>query len=126
MIFFSIDFFLIDHSFLIEFCQVYSAGENTSSISTLSIGSQEKKGKASVGQVILIAMHFHLWAGPRQPQPRLSVFYRDILRKQYITWFGNIRKYCDTSGYHDIFTVFFMHDISHFWPFMDQLTIAIH
>ena len=33
---------------------------------------------------------------------RAERFYRDILRKQYIAWFGNIRKYCDTSGYHDI------------------------
>ena len=40
-------------------------------------------------------------------QPGLSVFYRDILRKQYIASFGNIRKYRDTRGYHDIFTIFF-------------------
>ena len=40
-------------------------------------------------------------------QPELSVFYRDILRKQYIASFGNIRKYRDTRGYHDIFTIFF-------------------
>jgi len=64
-----------------------------------------------------------LW---RISPPGMSVFYRDILRKQYIASFGNIRKYRDTRGYHDIFTIFFIHDISHFWPFMDQLTIAIH
>ena len=40
-------------------------------------------------------------------RPGMSVFYRDILRKQYIASFGNIRKYRDTRGYHDIFTIFF-------------------
>ena len=38
----------------------------------------------------------------------MSVFYRDILRKQYIASFGDIRKYRDTRGYHDIFTIFFL------------------
>ena len=56
----------------------------------------------------------------------LSIFYRDILRQQYIALFGNIRKFRDTRGYHDTFIIFFIYDISHFWPFMDQSTIAIH
>ena len=38
---------------------------------------------------------------------RAQHFYRDILRKQYIALFGNIRKYCDTRGYHNIFTISF-------------------
>ena len=37
----------------------------------------------------------------------MSVFYRDILRKQYIASSRNIRKYRDIRGYHDIFTIFF-------------------
>ena len=34
--------------------------------------------------------------------PGLSVFYRNILRKQYIASFENITKYRDIRGYHDI------------------------
>ena len=95
---------------------------------TISIGSMTRSRWASCpGSLrILITtvttmtlMTMMSWSG-------MSVLYRDISRKQYIASFENIRKYRDTRGYHDIFTIFFMHDISHFWSFMDQLTNAIH
>ena len=59
------------------------------------------------------------WAPIYGSGPELSVFYRDVLLSQYIASFGNIRKYRDTRGYHDIFTIFFMHDIGQFWPLID-------
>ena len=40
-------------------------------------------------------------------RPGLSVFYRDILRKQYIASFGKVRKYRNTRIYQNIFMVFF-------------------
>ena len=49
---------------------------------------------------IIMAWHDQGWA----------FFYRDILRKQYIASFGNIRKYRDTKGYYDIF-----YDIFYAW-----------